>query len=324
MSGVTNSAFRRLMREENPGALGLVVTEFVSVEGLTRQNKRTIGMCRFKEEERPLAVQIFGYDIERICEAGRLVEQEGADVLDLNCGCPVPKVVRRGGGCELMRQPEHMSRMLASLRKAVSLPLSVKIRAGWDPKSKNAPQIAKIAEDSGVDLITVHGRTRTELYRGEADWDVVAEVARSVKVPVVGSGDVVCIESAERALRSGASGLMIGRGALGNPWIFSDILAASRGGACFLRDEFQLIRVLRRYRELLSEELPDKAVIGRLKQMTAQASKGRRGGAIVRRAVCTAKSLQEIEDIFNLWGNVLSRSVNTGYVSSCQGDGSLQ
>lgn len=296
MSGVTNSCFRRLVRRHNPRALGLVVTEFISIEGLTRENLRSLEMMRFREEERPISIQIFGHDVERMAEAAKMVEAAGADILDINSGCPVPKVVRRGGGCELMRQPDQMEKILKAVRAAIKIPLTLKIRSGWNEECINAVEIARLAEDCGVQMLAVHGRTRAQLYRGEADWDVVAKVVEAVKIPVVGSGDIVDLESARRALQSGVAGLMIGRGALQNPWIFSDLSNQFAGVAAEPRSPQAIFDIIEEYREILMEEAPLKAIIGRLKQLVTQCLRDLPGASNARRYLCTAQSLEEFSN----------------------------
>ena len=272
MSGVTCSAFRRLIKELNPGAVGLVVSEFVSVEGMTRQIKRTLEMMRFHESERPYGIQIFGHDLTRMADAARMCQDYGVDVVDINCGCPAPKVVRRGGGCELMRQPNHLRDIFASVRKAISIPLTMKMRSGWDSESKNCLEIAKIAEGEGLQGITIHGRTRAESYRGTADWSFVEAAKDMVRIPVCGSGDIVDLESALERKRSGASGLYIGRGALSNPWIFSDIHSEVASPQIKTTEEY--LRVIKRYNELLQEEFSEVAMSGKLKQLVSQMVKG--------------------------------------------------
>lgn len=265
MSGVTSSAFRRLIKELNPGAVGLLVSEFISVEGLTRESRRSMEMLRFDEGERPVGIQIFGYDVNRMRDAAKLVEDCGADLVDINCGCPAPKVVKRGGGCELMRQPLHLIKILQEVRKAVKIPLTIKFRAGWDEASRNAMEIAHIAESEGADAIAIHGRTRAQLYRGEADWNLVREVVEEVKIPVCGSGDVVDLSSAEQRLsQGGVAGLFIGRGSLSNPYIFSEIAGIP------VENRLTPIQILTRYAELLVEERSEKSSIGKLKQLGSQ------------------------------------------------------
>lgn len=284
MSGVTCSAFRRLIKFYNPGAVGLVVSEFISVEALTRQVQRSLEMMRFRPEEKPLAIQIFGYDIERMCEGARLVQGLGADIIDINCGCPAPKVVRKGGGCELMRQPQHLARLLKAVRQAVSLPLTLKLRAGYDAGCKNAVEVAKIAESEGLDAVTIHGRTRCQMYRGEVDWELIWRAAGELRIPVFGSGDIVDCQSADRALgwpapgridrdgKNTLAGLYIGRAVLSNPWVFSEIAVSSVSAG--KRSEGLVLNLLQRYVSLLEEDLPPKACIGRMKQLISRCARG--------------------------------------------------
>ena len=291
MSGVTTSSFRRLIKRLNPGAVGLTLTEFVSVEGMTRGGKRTLGMMRFTPEERPLGIQIFGYDLDRMRDAAMMVEQSGADILDINCGCPAPKVVRRGGGCELMRQPQHLAQMLKVVRKAVKLPFSIKFRAGWDETNRNAVEVARIAESEGVEALAVHARTRAQLYRGNADWDLVREVAAAVKIPVCGSGDVVDVISAQDRLRGDVAGLFIGRGAINNPFIFGELTGLHSPRK---RDDLKVaLDVAELYLELLQEEFPPQAVVGKLKQLVSQMGRKQPW----RRAILVSLTLPQITEV---------------------------
>ncbi|MCB0324912.1 MAG: tRNA-dihydrouridine synthase family protein, partial [Bdellovibrionales bacterium] len=251
------------------------------------------------------SIQIFGNPIERMVDAAIMIEQAGAEIVDINCGCPVPKVVKKGGGCELMRQPEHLEKILRAIRRAISIPLTVKIRSGWDEQSKNALAIARMAQDCGVSMIAVHGRTRQALYRGEADWSIVGEIARQVSIPVIGSGDVCDAQSAVRSLSTGVHGLMIGRGALANPWIFSEIAAALRGEAFTPPPPVATVDILEEYLELLTTDLPEKAVIGRMKQFASQVTRRVRGSTPARRALCTAKSVDEFRTLLKRWRDYL-------------------
>ncbi len=291
MSGVTCSAFRRLIKELNPGSVGLVISEFISVEGLTRQSQRSLDMMRFHQSERPYGIQIFGFDPERMRDAAVMAQEAGADLVDINCGCPAPKVVKRGGGCELMRQPEHLRNLFREVRRAVTIPLTMKMRSGWDEGSRNAVEIARIAEAEGLEGITVHGRTRAQLYRGEADWSVVRAVAEAVSIPVCGSGDVVDYKSASERLEGAVAGLYIGRAALWNPLVFSEI---STGAARSLRhDEGLVLDILDRYLALLREEFHDRVVVGRFKQLVSQMCRGYEW----RKDLCRANKLPEQIDI---------------------------
>lgn len=302
MSGITDSVFRRIIRLENPNAIGLMVTELISVEALTRKNLRTVNMLNVLPDEQPLAVQIFGYDIERMVDAAIAVEQSGAVIVDINCGCPVPKVVRRGGGCELMRQPKHLDSMLNRIVKSVSIPVTIKIRSGWSDDKINAVEIAKIAEGAGACMITVHGRTRMQMYRGLADVGIVGQVASEVSIPVVGSGDVVDGETAVRYFNQGASGAMIGRAVIENPWVFTDVFCSLRGDAPQKRDRADISKFLLKYRLMLGEVYPLHTVLGRLKQVASKIIRAEHGSRHVRQQFCHTQSVEEFERLVCEWG----------------------
>jgi len=295
MSGVTDMAFRRLVRECSPGAVGLVVSEFVSIEGLTRNDLRSHRMLRFHPDEHPISIQIFGAEIDRMVEAALIVQQTGVDAVDINCGCPVPKVVKRGGGAELLRQVHHLERMLRAVRRELSIPLTLKIRTGWDTDSINCVEVAQMAEAAGVELLTVHGRTRMQLYTGSADWDVIAAVKQSVRIPVVGSGDVVSVATArDRFSRGGVDALAIGRGAMENPWLFRAIAADLEGRALPSPTVADRIAALRRYRELLDESYPEKVTSARLRGMACRTLKGFAGSAVLRERVSRTRASDEL------------------------------
>jgi tRNA-dihydrouridine synthase B len=287
MSGVTTRPFRRLIKELNPGAVGLVVSEFVSVEGMTRGSRRTLEMMKFSEEERPYCVQIFGYDIDRMRDAALMVQDIGADIVDINCGCPAPKVVKRGGGCELMRQPDHLQMIIREVRKALTIPLTLKIRAGWDEGSRNAIEIARMAESEGIEALAVHGRTRAQLYRGSADWNLVEQVAESVSIPVLGSGDVVDRASAELRLTGKIAGLFIGRASMWNPLVFSEILTGASN--TIRNDQQKMLAILFRYIELLREDFPESSCAGKVKQLASQMCRG----ALWRKQLLTLNTVAE-------------------------------
>lgn len=291
MSGVTTRPFRRLIKEHNRDAVGLVVTEFISVEALTRKVQKSLAMMHYSEEERPFCVQIFGHDIARMIEAAKMVQDAGADIVDINSGCPAPKVVRKGGGCNLMREPEHLKLLLRGVRKAVDIPLTIKIRSGWDENSKNAIEIARIAEGEGVDALAIHARSRTQLYRGLADWNLVAEVAEKLSIPVLGSGDVTDTESAAARYKFGIAGIYIGRAAMSNPFVFSDILNQTKRD--LKKEPGLVLRILRRYIELLLEDFTPFGAVGKVKQLASQMCKGYEW----RKSICLASSLEQIESI---------------------------
>lgn len=292
MSGITDSAYRALVKELNPGAVGLVVTELISIEALARHELRTHRMLRYRSYERPLSIQLFGADPERMAEAAAIAEGLGADVIDVNCGCPAPKVVKKGGGAELMRRPNVLAAILSALRRALSIPYTVKIRAGWDEGSRNAVEIARLAEGEGAAMIAVHGRTRAQLYSGVPDWEITARVKQAVRVPVIGSGDIESAAVALDRLRtSGVDGVMIGRATLGHPWIFREIAALRAGLApppVTLAERLGAVDVLI---ARLAAELPPESALGRARGLACRMVRYVRGGAVLREALARAPSL---------------------------------
>lgn len=227
MAGITDLPFRLICRRLG---CGMTVSEMVSAKGLLYKNVKTTEMLRIDDGERPTAIQLFGSVPEELAEAARKVEASGADMIDFNMGCPVPKIVNNGEGSALMKQPQLAHDILAAMVKAVKIPVTVKFRAGWDDCNRNAVEIAKAVEAAGVSAVAVHGRTRQQFYEGKADWGIIAEVKQAVKVPVFGNGDIFTVEDGLRMLaETGVDGLMIGRGADGNPWIFRELAAVLRG-----------------------------------------------------------------------------------------------
>src|SRR5688572_19919160 len=219
MAGVSNVPFRLVCREAGAGPL---TSEEIDARALVMGNAKTETLARYLPEERPLAMQLLGADPDVLAEAARRLEAAGADGIDLNMGCPVAKIVGKGQGSALMRDPLGAAMIFRSLRKAVSVPFTIKIRGGWDDRTVNAVEIARIAEGEGVDAITVHPRTRSQLFTGVAPWDVIARVVAAVAIPVVGNGDVRDRDDASRMRQvTGCAAVMIGRAALGAPWVFS-------------------------------------------------------------------------------------------------------
>jgi tRNA-dihydrouridine synthase B len=221
MAGVTDVVFRRLCKELGADVM---VTEFVSAEGILRQDQRTRKYTEFEEKQRPVGVQLFGADGERMAEAARkIIDWKQPDFIDINFGCPVNKVVAKNGGSSLLKDCPVLAKVAETIARGVSVPVTAKIRIGWDQNSINAPHIVKTLEDCGIQAVAIHGRTRSQGYSGTADWDVIAECAESASIPVIGNGDLATGRDVEkRRNESQVSGVMIGRAAMQNPWVFSE------------------------------------------------------------------------------------------------------
>jgi tRNA-dihydrouridine synthase B len=321
MAGMTDTAFRRLVKRH--GGCGLVVTEMVSSEGLVRGIGRTLEYAEYTEEERPVSVQIFGGDPAVMAEAARIVEGMGADIVDVNMGCPVPKIAKHNAGCSLMREPAHAASVVRAMASAVKIPVTVKMRAGWNEHDINAPVLARLVEDAGAAAVAVHGRTAAQSYTGESDWSLIARVAESVRIPVFGSGDCVEADQVVGRLRAnGVGGVLVGRGALRNPWIFAQAEAARRGEAPAPVTSEMRGRFLLEYIDLLIKERVGEAegfrhaapgaiaapapakgrerwVINKVRALGSWFTKGLDGGSDLRVAINSAESIPHLRDIIH-------------------------
>ena len=325
MAGMTDSAFRRLVKRQ--GGCGLVVSEMVSSEGLVRGIDRTLEYAEFTEEERPVSIQIFGGDPEKMAEAAQIVQGMGADIVDVNMGCPVPKIAKHNAGCSLMREPEHAARVIGAMAKAVTIPVTVKMRASWNDAHRNAPVLAKMVEDAGAAAVAVHGRTAEQSYTGSADWDLVAEIADRLTIPVFGSGD--CIEPdqvIERQAR-GIEGVLVGRGVLRNPWILAQAQDLAEGRRARTVTMAERGRFLLDYVDLLLNERVDDAraithdrwVVNKLRALGSYYTKGLDNGSHLRTAINTTPSLQQLREIIALFFGVDSVvSQNSALVGRAQ------
>jgi tRNA-dihydrouridine synthase B len=323
MAGMTDTAFRRLVKRH--GGCGLVVTEMVSSEGLVRGIDKTLEYAEYTEEERPVSIQIFGGDPDRMAEAARIVEGMGADIVDVNMGCPVPKIAKHHAGCSLMKEPAHAATIIGAMAKAVRIPVTVKMRKGWDDRVMNAPDVARRVQDAGAAAVTIHGRTAQQSYSGSADWDFVAAVADALDIPVFGSGDCLEPQDVVNRLTQGVSGVFVGRGVLRNPWILSHAQALVEGRtptpvSLEERGQFLLEYIDLLLTERLNEDegfrhqapghtvMPasrhDRWVINKLRALCAWYTRGLEGGSQLRTRVNLAASITElralVEDFFLL------------------------
>jgi tRNA-dihydrouridine synthase B len=324
MAGMTDTAFRRLVKRH--GGCGLVVTEMVSSEGLVRGIDRTLEYAEYTEEERPVSIQIFGGDPEKMADAAQIVEGIGADIVDVNMGCPVNKIAKHNAGCSLMKEPEHAAAVIEAMAKAVKIPVTVKMRAGWNDRSRNAPELARLVQDAGAAAVTIHGRTAEQSYSGVADWALVSDVAAKLTIPVLGSGD--CIEPEQIIERlAGVAGVLVGRGVLRNPWILAQAadIAAGRPPRVVTLEERG--RFLLEYIELLQNERVhepqgfrhvapgaagepavgsphtarshDRWVINKVRALCSWYSKGFDCGSHLRIRVNSAESLAQLREVID-------------------------
>ena len=292
MAGITNSPFRRLMRRMRSS---IVISELISANGIEYAGERTLEMLRFHEEERIVGLQIFGEDEERLCKASQLVEKQGADFLDLNLGCPVPKVVKKGAGAAMCRNPAELYKILAAMVKSVKIPVTIKIRTGWDENSKNAHEVVRAASDAGVAWVAIHGRTRAQGYSGEADWNYIGEVKSKSPIPIVGNGDLGTAELAvERLKQSGVDAVLIGRAALRNPFIFEQAEALWRGKDAVHPIADRYLSLLETQRGLLSEHFNPRMAVVHSRKFLAWYSSGFPGCHEFRRKVFTIADEKEL------------------------------
>ncbi len=285
MAGVTDAAFRIIVRELAEEKNLLMFSEMVSANGIHYKNEKTFEMLKSVEEERPVAIQIFGSDPKICAEAAGVVEKfSSAAVLDFNLGCPAPKITKNGEGSALMKNSKLVGEILSAVKKNISIPLSVKIRLGWDEENLNAVEIAKVAESSGVDFIAVHGRSRQQFYSGAANWEEIAKVKAAVKIPVIANGDVRDFESFDKILQiTKADGVMIGRGCQGNPWLIKNLLTYFKTGKKNSPPTLaERVKIMRRHFEKLIEFKGEGVAVREMRKHAAWYSKGLKGGAELR------------------------------------------
>jgi tRNA-dihydrouridine synthase B len=297
LSGVADSPFRRICKRFGADT---VYTEMVSAEGLTRGNRRTADVFRFTEEERPIGVQIFGSDPERMADSAAIIETSSPDFIDINLACPARKIVSKGSGCALMRTPHQVKRIADAVVRATGLPVTAKMRLGWDREHINAAEVARILEDNGIAAVSVHGRTWKQGFRGKASWSEVAEVKRAVGFPVILSGDIFSPQDAERAFReSGCDAVMVGRGVYGRPWIFRLIQSHLDGGQAGEPAAREKIDVILAHLELAIHQYGERFAVVRFRKHLLWYTKGVPGVVALRPDMSHVTTRAEVEEILS-------------------------
>ena len=303
MAGISDLPYRVICRKFG---CGLTVSEMVSAKGLLYKNEKTFAMLQIDEAERPTAIQLFGSVPEELAEAARIVEAQGADIIDFNMGCPVPKVVNNGEGSALMKVPELAGKILEAMVRAVRVPVTVKFRAGWDEEHRNAVEIAKIAEASGVAAVAVHGRTRNQFYMGKADWEIIRRVKEAVRIPVFGNGDVFTAGDGLRMFKeTNCDGLMLARGAYGNPWLFTQLRAALAGKDIPAVTAGEKLQQIILHATALVDFKGEKVAIREMRSHASAYIKGLPRASEYREKFHRLETLREMVDLVNSYGNFL-------------------
>ena len=300
MAGISNSAYRRIIKEMGPG---LIYAEMVSDKAITFGSKKTIDMLYMTESERPISQQIFGSDKESFVEAAKFIyENMHPDIIDINMGCPVPKVaISSQAGSALLKDPDKVYEIVKAVKESVPIPVTVKIRSGWDANSINATVIAKKCEEAGADAIAIHARTRSQGYSGKADWNIIKQVKESVSIPVIGNGDIFSCYDAKRMLdTTGCDFVMIGRGSLGNPWLIKECVEYLENGTIPKEVTFEeKIDMIKKHLNLLRETKNDKVALLEIITHIAYYLKGHKNSSELKNKIFKTKSFEEIEALLN-------------------------
>ena len=303
MAGITNLPFRIMCEKFNPG---LVCTEMVSSKGLFYDDKKTEKLLNMKNEKRPVAVQIFGNDIEAMAYSAKKISKI-ADIIDINMGCPAPKVVKNGDGSKLMLDIELSRKIIQAVVENSSVPVTVKIRKGWDKDHINCIEFAKMAEQAGACAITIHGRTRDEFYSGTADWEIIKKLKQEVSIPVIGNGDIKSPQDALKMFEfAGVDGIMIGRAAIGNPWIFMQIQEYLQNGKMIEISNEKRLKIILEHIELQVEELGENTGIKEMRKHMTYYLKGLKDASAIRQKINTIETQKELAECIteyfkNIW-----------------------
>ncbi|MBA1334584.1 MAG: tRNA-dihydrouridine synthase DusB [Firmicutes bacterium] len=297
MAGITDRAFRFLCKEQG---CSLAYTEMVSAKGLYYRNCRTEKLLFTKKEDGPVAVQLFGSEPELMAEVASEIQDE-ADIIDINMGCPTPKIVKNGEGSALMKNPELAGKIIKKVYSVLSIPITVKIRKGWDESSVNAVEIARIAQDNGAAAVAVHGRTREQFYSGKADWEIIRQVKEAVSIPVIGNGDVFYPEDAARMMEAtGCDAVMIGRGSMGNPWIFSQTLHFIKTGGLLPPPSMEVVLdTIKKQTNLMMEYKEEQVAVKEMRKHVGWYVRGFKNAAQLRKDVNKAVARDQLFELLN-------------------------
>ncbi len=310
MAGISNISYRKIIKEMGAG---LIYSEMISNMGIVYNNQKTIDLLKINEEERPIAIQIFGSDIDSFVKAAKYVEENiHPDIIDINVGCPVPKVALKSqAGSALLKNPEKIYEIVKAVKDNTSTPISVKIRSGWDEKHINAVEVAKVCESAGASAIAVHARTRSQGYSGEADWNIIKQVKEAVSIPVIGNGDVTSCYLAKKMLdETNCDAVMIGRGVLGNPWLIKECVEYLENGTKPKEVTYEdKINMMRRHYELLKEDKGEVVASLEIRMFILYYLKGIKGSKEIKNKICQTKSSEEIFKIIDEFKEKLDKGM---------------
>ena len=311
MAGISNTSYRKIIKEMGAG---LIYAEMVSDKALVFSNEKTFDLLKMDDMERPITQQIFGSDLESFVEAAKIVEEKmHPDIIDINMGCPVPKVaIRAQAGSALLKNPEKVYEIVKAVVNSVSIPVTVKIRSGWDEKNINAVEIAKKCEEAGASAIAVHGRTRAQGYSGKANWDIIRQVKEAVSIPVIGNGDILSCYDAKRMLdETNCDAVMIGRGVLGNPWLIKECVEYLEENKESQEVSFvEKVNMMKRHYTLLTEDKTEKQALLEIRSHIIWYLKGMPKSKEIKNQICQSKTTEEMFNIINDYHDYLINNPN--------------